>query len=91
LGQGIDRISRGDLATEVAVDSRDELGRLAGAFNALMAELRLAKESRDAAEWSIASAELALRSRSAELERRMTMIDNFAKMANRLHGCTDEA
>lgn len=91
LGQGIDRISRGDLATEVAVDSRDELGRLAGAFNAMMAELRLAKESRDAAEWSIASAELALRSRSAELERRMTMIDNFAKMANRLHGCTDEA
>ncbi|MGQ3075033.1 MAG: diguanylate cyclase [Ferrovibrionaceae bacterium] len=91
LGRGIERISKGDLVTEVAIDGRDELGRLARAFNGMMAELRAAKESRDLAEWTVAGTELALRARSAEVERRTTLIDNFAKMANRLHGCTDEA
>ena len=39
LSQGVEKLSKGDLSTRVPVNSKDELGRLAGAFNQMAADL----------------------------------------------------
>lgn len=47
LVEGTERVRRGDLAGEVKVDSRDEFGALAGAFNAMTQDLALKERYRE--------------------------------------------
>ena len=50
LVAGTQRIAQGDLDTRIEVTSRDELGRLAAAFNGMTTDLRKARQ--DASNWS---------------------------------------
>jgi two-component system NtrC family sensor kinase len=50
LAAGTQRIAQGDLDTRIEVTSKDELGRLAAAFNGMTADLRTARE--EAHTWS---------------------------------------
>ncbi|MDP7637768.1 MAG: adenylate/guanylate cyclase domain-containing protein, partial [Phycisphaerae bacterium] len=47
LVQGTEAIENGDLDTEVAVVSHDEIGRLTGSFNHMVGELRLKERIKD--------------------------------------------
>jgi two-component system NtrC family sensor kinase len=50
LVEGTQRIAQGDLDTRIAVESRDELGQLAEAFNGMTQDLRRARQ--ESRQWS---------------------------------------
>ena len=90
LRAAIARISAGDFSQEIDVDGRDELSRLARAFNIMMADLRRERATREEAEAEVARSDVALKERSRELELRTATIDRLGQMANRMPGCTSE-
>jgi diguanylate cyclase (GGDEF)-like protein len=90
LRKGMGRIAGGDLTEEIEVNGKDELNRLAQAFNAMMADLRMERSSRQQAQEEVARAAVALRAHGAELEQRTRTIDLLGRMANRLPGSKDE-
>ena len=90
LRRGISRIAAGDLTEEIAAHGKDELHRLARAFNSMMAELRAERASRQVAEAEVGRGAVALKEYSLELERRTRTIDLLGRMANRLPGSGDE-
>ena len=90
LTAGIARISAADFTQDIEVRGRDELSRLARAFNSMMADLRSERTNRRQAEVEVARSDAALKERGRELERRTATIDRLGQMANRMPGCTDE-
>jgi diguanylate cyclase (GGDEF)-like protein len=90
LTAGIARISAGDFTREIEVQGRDELSRLARAFNSMTADLRTERANREEAEAELVRSDAALKDRSRELELRTETIDRLGQMANRMPGCTDE-
>lgn len=90
LTAGIARISAGDFTKEIEVYGKDELSRLARAFNSMTADLRTERANRQEAEAEVARSDAALKERSRELELRTATIDRLGRMANRMPGCTDE-
>jgi diguanylate cyclase (GGDEF)-like protein len=90
LGASIARISAGDYTQEIEVYGKDELSRLARAFNSMMADLRTERANRQEAEAEVTRSDAALKERGRELEHRTETIDRLGQMANRLPGCTDE-
>jgi diguanylate cyclase (GGDEF)-like protein len=90
LRSGIFRIAAGDLTQEIEAYGKDELNRLARAFNAMMADLRTERASRQKAEDEVARGAVSLTAHSVELERRTRTIDLLGRMANRLPGSKDE-
>jgi diguanylate cyclase (GGDEF)-like protein len=90
LRKGIDRIAAGDLTQEIEASGKDELNQLARAFNAMMADLRTERASRQQAEEEVARGAVALKAHSIELEHRTRTIDLLGRMANRLPGSKDE-
>ncbi|HEY5210599.1 MAG TPA: diguanylate cyclase [Stellaceae bacterium] len=90
LREGIARIAAGDLTHDIVVRGRDELNRLAQAFNAMTADLRAERFNRERAETEVVRTETALKARGLELEQRARTIDLLGRMANRLPSCTDE-
>jgi diguanylate cyclase (GGDEF)-like protein len=90
LTAGIARISAGEFTQEIEVYGKDELSRLARAFNSMTADLRTERTNRQEAEAEVARTDAALKERSRELELRTATIDRLGQMANRMPGCIDE-
>jgi diguanylate cyclase (GGDEF)-like protein len=90
LRKGIARIAAGDFTQDIEAYGKDELNRLARAFNAMMADLRAERASRHQAEEEVARGAVSLRAHSVELEQRTRTIDLLGRMANRLPGSKDE-
>lgn len=90
LKKGISRIGAGDLTQDIEAHRKDELNQLARAFNAMMADLRGERVSRQQAEEEVARGAVSLKAHSIEIERRSRTIDLLGRMANRLPGSKDE-
>ncbi len=65
------KVAQGDLTAQATVETRDEVGALAGAFNTMVAQLR---QTLAGLEWRVAE-------RTRELERRATQIATAAQVA----------
>lgn len=76
---GTQRISQGDLATRVRIDTHDEVGELAAAFNRMTANLEHAQE--EITEWSN-TLERKVVEKTAELGRAQRHILHMEKMAS---------
>ncbi|OGF13252.1 MAG: hypothetical protein A2W00_08520 [Candidatus Eisenbacteria bacterium RBG_16_71_46] len=76
---GTRRISGGDLDTAIRVDSRNEMGQLATAFNTMTGELREAR--RTLTEWS-GAVENKLQVKTEELTRAQRQVAHMDKMAS---------
>lgn len=74
LVKGTEEIGRGNLDYRIAVASRDEIGQLAGAFNAMAAERKRAEEA-------LAQQAEELARSNAELERRVNDLKALNTMA----------
>jgi two-component system NtrC family sensor kinase len=79
LIEGAQRVSRGDLDTEIEVRGHHEMGRLAGAFNSMTRQLRSARG--ELTSWS-ERLESALRERTEQLERSQREVVHMEKMAS---------
>lgn len=76
---GTERVASGDLGTEISVDSRDEIGQLAKAFNDMTGDLREAHK--EITEWSD-RLETRLQERTAELSQTQRQVAHMDKMAS---------
>jgi two-component system NtrC family sensor kinase len=79
LIEGAQRVAGGDLDTEIRNDSRNEIGRLAVAFNSMTRDLRHARAELRA--WS-ERLEVRLREKTEELGRTQREISHMDKMAS---------
>ncbi|HTR98465.1 MAG TPA: ATP-binding protein [Bacteroidota bacterium] len=82
LAEGMRLVSTGDLTQQLAASSRDELGVLAGTFNAMTQELARARAENTA--WS-ATLERKVREKTADLEqahRQMVAVEKMASLGN---------
>lgn len=79
LMRGAERVAAGDLDTEIQVESRNEIGQLADAFNAMTRELRQARKELTA--WS-SQLETRLQERTAELTRTQREVAHMDKTAS---------
>ena len=86
LGDAAARVASGDLSTVIAVRSRDEIGRLAGAFNAMTDELRsyigALEASRDELQAGVARLGETL-SGTHDLDRILTVVLEAAQASTR--------
>jgi hypothetical protein len=87
--KGISRIAAGDLTQDIEADGKHELNS-SRAFNAMMADLRSERASRQQAEEEVARGAVSLKAHSVELEGRTRTIDLLGRMAHRLPGSKDE-
>lgn len=71
LTKTADQITAGDLSAQAEVESEDEIGRLANAFNAMTARLRA----------SLTNLEQQVAERTVALERRTTELETVAEVA----------
>jgi len=92
LAQGTARISEGDLNYRIPITSRDELGRLANAFNLMTENLKMTTVSRDYAERKAAELEKAYRDLEVlkeELQHRVNDLNMFfeidRQISSKLH------
>jgi two-component system NtrC family sensor kinase len=76
---GTERVASGDLATEISVDSHDEIGQLATAFNDMTRDLREAHN--EITEWSD-RLETRLQEKTAELSQTQRQVAHMDKMAS---------
>lgn len=76
---GTQRIARGDLETRVPIETRDEVGELAAAFNHMTEDLRRARE--EIQEWS-QTLEQKVVEKTEELGRAQRQIIHMEKMAS---------
>ena len=65
---GAQTVGRGGLDTQIEVESSDEIGNLAGAFNAMTANLRTAADTRAGAEQKLTDAQTKLQAQVQQLE-----------------------
>ncbi|MGE5178189.1 MAG: sensor histidine kinase [Bacteroidota bacterium] len=79
LIQGARRVASGDLNAEIPVEGRSELAELAGAFNDMTRELRLAR--RELTDWS-GQLETRLQERTTELTRAQREVAHMDKTAS---------
>lgn len=77
--EGTERIARGDLTTRIDIEGRDELARLARAFNDMVDELSAARGS--LTEWS-AKLEEKVTQKTEELRRAQGQVVQMEKMAS---------
>jgi two-component system, NtrC family, sensor kinase len=79
---GMETVTAGNLDKRLSVHSRDELGQLAGTFNAMAEELARARE--EITEWS-GTLEAKVREKTADLEhihRSMLSVEKMASLGN---------
>jgi two-component system NtrC family sensor kinase len=79
LVAGTQRIAQGDLDTHIDITSRDEIGRLANAFNSMTLDLRKARE--EASNWS-QQLEQKVVEKTAELGKIQRQVMLMEKMAS---------
>ena len=79
LIRGARRVASGDLNAEIPVEGRTEMAELAGAFNEMTRELRLAR--RELTDWS-GQLESRLQERTAELTRAQREVAHMDKTAS---------
>jgi len=79
LISGTARVAGGDLDTEIRVDSHDEIGELAEAFNRMTRDLR--ETRRALTEWS-GAVEAKLQEKTSELSRTQRHVAHMDKMAS---------
>lgn len=91
LADGIARIRSGDLTRVLSVDSKDEIGVIARAFNEMADTLNAEHIQREVVSDELRKIDSVLRDRSKELEARTKTIDLLARMTQRLPGCSTEA
>jgi diguanylate cyclase (GGDEF)-like protein len=87
---GVRRVAEGDLATDVSAPDRGEFGRLAAAFNGMMADLRAERLRRETAEKALAGSNAALKVYADGLTRKNHSVEMLSRLAARLTGCDDE-
>jgi two-component system NtrC family sensor kinase len=79
LTEGAERVASGDLATEIRVESGNEIGQLATAFNKMTDDLRQAQEA--ITEWS-SRLEVKLQEKTTELTHTQRQVAHMEKMAS---------
>jgi two-component system NtrC family sensor kinase len=79
LVEGTQRVAAGDLNTRIELDSKDELGELAGAFNGMTAELSVARQ--ELTSWS-ARLEQKVKETTEELGLVQRQVVHMEKMAS---------
>lgn len=79
LKQGMETVSRGYLNTKIEVDSRDEFGELASAFNSMAADLGRTRGELE--NWAN-TLEDRVRQKTDELERTQSQVIHMEKMAS---------
>jgi two-component system NtrC family sensor kinase len=79
LTNGAQQVARGDLETEIMIQSHNEIGQLAGAFNAMTRDLRTARL--ELTDWS-ALLEVRLKEKTEELSNSQRQVAHMDKMAS---------
>jgi two-component system NtrC family sensor kinase len=79
LTNGVERVAQGELETVIQVRSRNEIGQLAGAFNAMTGDLHEAR--RQLTEWSM-RLETNLQEKTEELSQTQRQVAHMEKMAS---------
>ncbi|MFH2006174.1 MAG: ATP-binding protein [bacterium] len=79
LQEGTQRVARGDLETRIDVSSRDEMGRLAEAFNTMTEDLQRARA--ELTDWS-QTLEQKVANKTDELGRMQRQVVHMEKMAS---------
>lgn len=81
------QFGRGEMDTRIAHDSNDELGELAGSFNAMAGNLTTLMGERQHAQENLSSANQRLKNSMGELESRNREAGTLSEMADLLQSC----